>query len=89
MALSRACSEQLSDFRADDSDVIARERLIGRQSEDPRAQMLGHRKLPATHPQGFRGRLQVDGRVVMHHCLHPPFREMLLQLVAPAAPGHD
>jgi hypothetical protein len=87
-ALER-CFKQLTNSRTDEFDIIAGERLIGRQSKYPRAQMLGDGKLPAAHAQGLRGRLQVDGRVVMHHRLHPPFGEMLLQLVAPAAPGHD
>jgi hypothetical protein len=43
------CSEQVSDFRADELDVITRQRLIGRQSKDARAQMLSDRKLAAAH----------------------------------------
>ena len=78
MTLSRVCSEQLSDFRTDELDVIAREQLIGRQSKDPRAQMLSDGKLPATHAEGFCGRLQVDRRVVVHDRLNPLLGKVLL-----------
>ena len=33
-------SEEILDFRTDELDVIARQRLIGRQSKDARAQVL-------------------------------------------------
>ena len=71
MTLSRVCSEQLSDFRADELDVIARQRLIGWQGKDARAQMLSDGKLAATHVYALRSRLQMDGGVVMHHVCTP------------------
>ena len=40
-------SEEILDFRTDERDVIARQRLIGRQSKDARAQMLRDGKLAA------------------------------------------
>jgi hypothetical protein len=42
-------SEEILDFRTDELDVIARQRLIGRQSKDARAQVLSDGKLAAAH----------------------------------------
>jgi hypothetical protein len=58
------------DFRTDELDVIARQRLIGWQGKDARAQMLSDGKLAATHVYALRSRLQMDGGVVVHHRLH-------------------
>jgi hypothetical protein len=58
------------DFRTDELDVIARQRLIGWQGKDARAQMLSDGKLAATHVYALRNRLQMDGDVVVHHRLH-------------------
>ena len=47
--LSARSSKEISDFHADELDVLSGEGLVGRQSEDARAQMLSDGKLAAAH----------------------------------------
>src|SRR5262245_23798976 len=77
------------DLAADLGDVVARERLVGRQGEDRLAQALRHRELAAAVAQLLRRRLQVDRGVVVHDRLNTPGGQVLLQLVAAIALGDE